>query len=115
MYGFFGFEGDGAIASCDGSGTGVLCAANPKTLTATQVGVGGVARADVSFEIGNFYSLSEALNSGGQIGPNGALKNVGYYDPDFFTWGLPFLFGKTTFFVLDGAKSPMGTGPMVAY
>lgn len=78
-------------------------------LTATNTGFGGGPSEDVSFEVGDFRAL---VGSGNRVLPalaGGGIAGAG------FDWGLPFFLGRRVAVGLDGARSPLGEGPYVAW
>jgi uncharacterized protein DUF3443 len=44
-----------------------------------------------------------------------AFNNVGGDNSNSFDFGLPFIFGKSVFFVIEGQTTPAGTGPFYAF
>jgi hypothetical protein len=44
-----------------------------------------------------------------------AFNNVGGDNSNSFDFGLPFIFGKSVFFVIEGQTTPAGTGPLYAF
>jgi hypothetical protein len=83
----------------------------PSLLTqqATTVGYPSGPSGQVTFEVGNFDSLSASSNTVfsdlAGPGPGGSM----------FDWGLPFFLGRNVFIGFEGASSVLGTGPFWAY
>jgi len=105
---FYFFE-DTAIPTC-GNGSSFYCPSATLTLGAINQGTNG-ASGTVRFTIANARSVFSA-------NPNAtAIPNIGarFSGIDGFDWGLPFFFGRRVFTALEGAATPGGTGPYVAY
>ena len=91
----------------------VNCSANPdffcpsgtENLTAQNQGGNG-ATSNVNFQVANFDNLSAT---------NAVFNNVAGFSSGIFDWGLPFYLGRNVYFAIDGASTPAGAGPYVAY
>lgn len=92
----------------------LYCPTATENLSATNQGANG-ATGTVSFVVGNADTLltanpnDAAIN--GLAGPTSSTPSF-LYD---FDWGLPFFFGRKVFTVIEGANTPAGAGPYVAY
>jgi hypothetical protein len=85
------------------------CPPATTTLSATNIGFGGVPTGTANFNVGNFLNLFNNTN-------NDVFPEVAGPSTFGFDWGLPFFFGRNVFFGINGASSPgFGTGPFVAY
>ena len=96
------FFDDASIPTC----SSFYCPSAPLALTAINVSPSG-ATVSVSFTIDNARLLTagiSAFNLGGTLG----LTRT-------FDFGLPFFFGRTVFVALQGAQTPKGVGPYLAY
>jgi Protein of unknown function (DUF3443) len=82
-------------------------------LSATNEGFSNGNSGPVSFTIGNGDTLisNSADNAINDIGAPGEYQNGSLY----FDWGLPFFFGTNVYTAIDGATTPGGPGPYVAY
>jgi hypothetical protein len=95
--------------------TGFYCPSNTTEFTATISGTSGsTPPAIVNFNIANTEILfshpkNVAFNNLGGIGigPNNNLI--------IFAWGLPFFFGKSVYFAIDGGTTNKGNGPYVGW
>ncbi|MDM0113668.1 DUF3443 domain-containing protein [Variovorax sp. J22R133] len=98
------------IPTCNVGGTGFYCPASPQSLSAVVQGANG-ANATVDFSIVN---ASTALSKNRAAS---AFKNLGAPLQGYpgFDWGLPFFYGRRVFVALDGASTPVGTGPYVGF
>jgi hypothetical protein len=104
------------ISDCPTGSTSVgpsyYCPSNPVSLTATNVSAGtGGATAAAPFTIANANTLLGNAN-------NFAFDNLGGAfgsGTEAFDWGLPFFFGRTIYFAINGATTPQGSGPYYAY
>jgi hypothetical protein len=102
---------DESIPDCSESsiGSGEFCP--PSTLSLTAVNTGqNMISASASFEVANADTLF--ANSSLTAFDDVAAPSPG--SPSF-AWGLPFFIGRTIFFAFDGAETPGGKGPYVAY
>lgn len=61
----------------------------------------------VTLNVGNGFSL---INT-----PNSAFDDLGGDNSNTFDLGLPFFFGQTVFFGIEGQSTPLGTGPLYAF
>ena len=89
---------------------GFLCPSPPLSLSLTiggQNGVTGVAPVNVA----NAQTLFTS-NPGGTAFNNLGAPNM---DPNGVVIGLPFFFGRNVFTAIEGAATPGGTGPYVAF
>jgi len=78
------------------------------SFTAIISGVSG-SIAPVNFSIANADILFSNFN-------NVAFNNLGGIDaPGIFDWGLPFFFGKSVYFAIDGGTTNRGNGPYVGW
>jgi hypothetical protein len=105
---FLGFN-DTTIPGCSGPAAGFYCPSSPLSLTAENVGRNGKTTT-VSFEVESADTLfgNAASTAFDDIAGPGIA-------PASFDWGLPFFFGRTVYFALEGASTPGGNGPYVAY
>ena len=91
----------------------LCCPATTLTLTATNVGANG-AQSTVAFSVVAADPLFQAQPRfaafGNIAGPNRVVGPSPSSD-----WGLPFFSGRTVFVAVEGARTPGGTGPYVAY
>lgn len=98
------------ISACTSTSfEGLYCPSSSATLAAVNVGVNG-ATSSVSFSVANAETL---LSSGADFAFSdlaGTSVNGEYID-----WGLPFFFGRKTFFAIEEAQAPGGSTPYVAY
>jgi hypothetical protein len=100
---------DSSIAQCTGGLAGYYCPASALSLTAQTKGVNGVM-STVSFSVENTQTLfSSAANAVFDDLAGTGLDNTS------FDWGLPFFLGRSVYVALDGATTPGGRGPYVAY
>jgi hypothetical protein len=108
------FFNDSTIALCPSSGAapGFFCPTSTLSLSATNQGTTGPS-STVSFQIGNADTLLEGTT------PMSALNNIGApagtTTPNTFDWGLPFFFGRTVYFAIEGRTTSRGVGPFYAY
>ncbi len=93
--------------------TQLYCPTDNANLSAENEGYSNGNSGTVSFTVANADSLvddtsDDALEYLGGLGEteNGTL---------YFDWGLPFFYGTNVYVAIDGASTPGGTGPYVAY
>ncbi|MFI5298148.1 MAG: DUF3443 domain-containing protein [Polyangiales bacterium] len=101
---------DSAIAQCTASDTsGFDCPASLVDLTAQNKGLNGVT-SSVAFSV----ESADTLFSNASFTAFDDLATPGI-DNSSFDWGFPFFIGRTVFVAFDGATTPGGAGPYVAY
>jgi hypothetical protein len=107
--GFF-FADAGTPVCTAPAAAGFYCPALTKNLSATIQGRNGIS-ASVNFSLANAVSLVTA-NPGFT-----AFANLGapQLSASSFDWGLPFFYGRNVFIAIDGASTPAGSGPYVAF
>ncbi|MDF0606454.1 DUF3443 domain-containing protein [Neisseriaceae bacterium TC5R-5] len=102
------FIPDASITSCfSGGASGWFCPLSSLNLTAQIKSIGSSNSANISFNIDNSQSLFNTTNK--------AFANLGAYQANAFTWGLPFFYGKNVFIGFEGRTNPAGTGPMYLF
>jgi hypothetical protein len=100
---------DSTITQCSSQDlSGFYCPASTLSLSAQNIGLNN-GMATVTFSVANTQTLFEnasytAFDDLAGTGGSGS-----------FAWGFPFFIGRTIFFALDGASTPGGSGPYVAY
>jgi hypothetical protein len=100
---------DSSIAQCAGQDlSGFYCPASPVNLSARNIGLNNAATT-VTFSVESAQTLFSnctytAFDDLAGTGSDGS-----------FAWGFPFFVGRSVFVALDGASTPGGTGPYVAY
>ena len=91
------------------SGEGFLCPSPPFALTLTVAGRNAtMASAPISVVDPRPLLASPVLTAFNNI----AAPNP---DPNGITLGLPFFFGRNVFTAIEGAATPGGPGPYVAF
>jgi hypothetical protein len=103
------FNDGTAITPCSSSdASGFYCPASTVSLMAENKGLNG-ATSTVSFSVANTDTLFATNDT--------AFDDLGGPGSDnmSFAWGFPFFFGRSVFVALDGATTPGGAGPYVAY
>jgi hypothetical protein len=107
------FFNDSSLALCGSSGAAAefYCPAATADLTATNEGESGTT-SDVSFSIANLNDISGANFAIDDTG--GPAPTISGFGP-YFDWGLPFFYGRTIFFAVEGASAGGATGPYYAY
>jgi len=100
-----------ALPACTNPGwTRFYCPLSMQTLAAVNQGTNGT-NGSVSFTVGNAYSLITNNSATTAFNDIAAKTLAG----DGFDWGLPFFFGRNVFMAIEGASTPAGNGPYVAY
>lgn len=100
-----------ALPKCTNMGeTGFYCPTSTQSLTAVNTGTNGTS-GTVSFSVANAHMLFTSNTAAT------AFNNIAGTFPagSGFDWGLPFFFGRNVFSAIEGASTPAGTGPYVAY
>ncbi len=106
-----------ALATCGSSGEAALfyCPNDPTTLSAENEGTNG-ATASNSFEVANLDGIPDAnfaINDvGGNVQP---ISGFGANGTSYFDWGLPFFYGRTVFYAIEGLQAEGTEGPYYAY
>ncbi len=90
--------------------TAFYCPTSTQSLTAVNLGTNGTS-GSVSFSVANAHNLFTSNTAAT------AFNNIAGTFPGSggFDWGLPFFFGRNVFSAIEGASTPAGTGPYVAY
>lgn len=104
------FFQDSSIPACTSVAVGFYCPASTQSLTAIIQGTNGTNVA-VNFGVANADALF-ANNPGFTAFANLASPRFSFLG---FDWGLPFFYGRTVFLAIDGASTPGGAGPYVAF
>jgi hypothetical protein len=107
---FFFFTTTALPACAEMGENGFYCPSSTQSLTAVTLGTNGTS-GSVSFSVANAHSLFTSNTAGT------AFSNIAATFPGGtgFDWGLPFFFGRNVFTAIEGASTPAGTGPYVAY
>jgi hypothetical protein len=99
----------GELPDCTGEDVGWFCPQSTTSFSAVITGSSGSPSNTISFQIGNYESLTSSLTNmvfgdiGGDIGSGGG-----------FDWGLPFYFGRNVYIGFEN-KSSLGSGQYFAY
>jgi hypothetical protein len=88
---------------------GFYCPAATLDTSAVIQGANG-ANASISFSIGNASTLLAAQPTFAAFGEFG-----GSFVANSFDWGLPFFYGRNVYTAIEGAATPAGAGPYVAF
>jgi len=101
------------LPACPDPGfTQLYCPATNANLSATNEGFSNGNSSTVDFTVGNAEALiNSSDNAISILGGEGVATNNAL----FFDWGLPFFYGTNVFVAIDGATTPGGPGPYVAY
>lgn len=91
----------------------LYCPANDVNFSATNEGFSNGNSGTVNFTIGNADLLlsNTSDNAFGTIGGSGVAQDGTLY----FDWGFPFFYGVNVYTAIEGATTPAGPGPYVAY
>jgi hypothetical protein len=89
---------------------GFYCPVNPTQLAATFTGSNGTTGA-ASIIIANAITVLSNNASGEAFNNVGATMGLG----SSFDFGLPFFYGRNMFTAIEGATTPAGSGPYVAF
>ena len=100
------FFPDATIPLCSGL-RGFYCPAATLALSAVNTSANGAASGTVDFSVENVQALDGTILAAALGGNIGRATS--------FVWGLPFFFGRTVFFAIDGAATAHGPGPYWAY
>jgi hypothetical protein len=106
----FFFAGASTPVCTDPSVAGFYCPPATKNLSATIQGRNGTS-ASVNFSVGNALTLLTSNPGFAAFGNLGAPQ----LGPTSFDWGLPFFYGRNVYTAIDGASTPAGPGPYVAF
>lgn len=107
------FFDDAAIPEC-GAGTnapGFFCPISTMSLSALVEGATNSVQATVLFNVANAHTLVTSF-------PGDAYNNLAGSWPGtstYFDWGMPFFYGRTVFYAIDGRSTPAGNGPYIAF
>lgn len=104
------FVKDDAFTVCSDN-TSFFCPSATQTLTTTLSSTVDTSNTTTSVVIANASTLLSAAN-----GTENALPGLaGGGFTDGLDLGLPFFYGKSIFTAIDGASTPGGTGPYIAF
>jgi hypothetical protein len=94
------------LPDCQDPNQGWFCPSSIQSLSAIIEGASGSSTNTVSFQIGNFDTLTNSSNN--------VFSDIGGDYPTF-DWGLPFYFGSNIYIGFEGVSSSLGAGPYFAY
>ena len=98
-----------AVCTSESAAPGFYCPASTVNETAVIEGVNG-ASASIDFSIANAQTLLTANPGFTAFGNLGAPFLAHSFD-----WGLPFFYGRKVYTAIEGAITPGGPGPYVAF
>ena len=105
------FFADAGMPVCtDPTVAGFYCPAAAKNLSAIIEGRNGKS-ASVNFSVANAVTLMASNPGFAAFGNLGAPQFIA----NSFDWGLPFFYGRKVYTAIDGASTPAGPGPYVAF
>jgi len=104
------FADAGTPVCTDPVAAGFYCPATTKNLSATIQGRNGRA-ALVNFSLANATALVTTNPGFAALGSLGAPQ----ISANSFDWGLPFFYGRKVYIAIDGANTPAGSGPYIAF
>ncbi len=105
------FFADSSLPECTGNlAPGFYCPLTSQNYSAMLQGTNGTA-VNVSFNVANANAL---LNGNATFIAFGNLAGTNPLASSF-DWGLPFFYGRTVFFAIEGRSTPAGTGPYLAF
>jgi hypothetical protein len=96
------------LPACGGQLSEYLCPPSTESLTATVSGSGGTPTLNVTFQVGNALTLFQSNSR------YGAFDDVGspaLTSDNIFIYGFSFFYGRSIYFGIEGASSPLGQGP----
>lgn len=103
----FYFPGSGVLTTCSGQLSSFFCPGSLTALNATIYNAAQTVSMSVSF---NILSANTIFS-----GSSYAYPDLGGQNSPEFDWGLPFFFGKTIGFGINGKTSTFGTGPYYVF
>lgn len=103
---------DKNIATCTVS-TSFYCPRTVSTFSAINRSFDGRSSGVINFRLDAVDALA-AGTVAAQIAGAGSGFSAGFIS-NSFDWGLPFFFGRKVFVVMQGAATPSGSGPYLAY
>ncbi|HXX81892.1 MAG TPA: DUF3443 domain-containing protein, partial [Thermodesulfovibrionales bacterium] len=103
---FFASPSAGLVPNCPDN-TDWFCPASTVNLSATNSGASGSPSGMVSFQIGNFDTLTASSNN--------VFTDIGGESATDFEWGLPFFLGRNVYVGMEGKTSSLGSGLYWAY
>jgi hypothetical protein len=113
---------DNSITQCpagsNATAPGFYCPTSTLSLTATNMGNApdgttlSSPASSVNFMIGNAAQLFEGSNITALSNAGGPAVGT---TSDSFDFGLPFFYGRTIYFAIQGASTSQGVGPYYAY
>ena len=109
------FFSDSSIPLCGAAGTGgssFFCPNSTMSLSALNAGGNGTSHNE-TFQVANLNDINNddfAINDAA-----GPATNVTGFGTNYFDWGVPFFYGNTIFFAIDGIMAAGASGPYFAY
>jgi Protein of unknown function (DUF3443) len=95
---------------CNGNAPGFYCPASLQTLSASVRGTNGIS-VPVTFNVANGDSLFSANPTFKAFNDLAAPND----DPTSFDWGITFFYGRRVYTAFEGASTPGGNGPYIAF
>ena len=99
---------DSSLPVCTGNFSSWYCPTSTQTFMATNQAFPAGATTTINFSVDNAQTLLSNQNDA--VAPTLAGPNSGAFD-----WGLPFFYGRNVYVAIEGASTPGGSGPYVAY
>lgn len=99
------------LPTCTGNFSQYYCPTSTQAITATNVGLNG-ASSPITF---NVDSASDLITNNPTFAAFPTLGGPSKANPLVFDWGLPFFYGRNVYIAIQGANTPLGSGPFWAY
>jgi uncharacterized protein DUF3443 len=104
---FFSPPSASLMPDCTAPNAVWFCPPATTSFSPTNKGATGTTSGTVSFQIGNFVSLTGSSNN--------VFSEIGGHSTGGFDWGVPFYFGREVYMGIEGKSSSLGSGPYCAY